>query len=65
MMIIILQQFLVYKLAPPHVFLCNPQIAFHSTDKSTMIILITFIIISTLQLRKTVTCKDHKSKWWS
>lgn len=60
MMIIILQQFLVYKCFPM-CFYVILQIAFHSTDKSTTIIIITFIIISTLQLRKQWLSKDHKS----
>ena len=60
MIIIILQQFLVYKYFPM-CFYVILQIAFHSTDKSTTIIIITFIIISTLQLRKQWLSKDHRS----
>ena len=48
---IIPQQFLVYKPLPV-CFYVILQIAFHSTDKSAMIIIMTFIIISTAQLRK-------------
>ena len=51
MIIITLQQFLVYKCFPM-CFYVILQIAFHSNDKSTMIIITTFIIIPTLQLRK-------------
>lgn len=60
MIIIILQQFLVYKYFPM-CFYVILQIAFHSTDKSTMIITTTFIITPTLQLRKQWLSKDHRS----
>lgn len=60
MIIITLQQFLVYKCFPM-CFYVILQIAFHSNDKSTMIIITTFIIIPTLQLRKQWLSKDQRS----
>lgn len=61
MMIIILQQVLVYSLS--HVFLCILQIAFHSTDKSTMSNSYYFYYYFTCNWENSDLARSPNPKW--